>query len=167
MRFLKLLDPYTIRDDGSGMTIGERASAAAVAFPRLVAESPFAYWRAGNPISKHALRLLIGVCPTFDLTNMRLLDLLRDKLSTEVFLGVEIEVFNLDDMGDWSNAVNFFPSVKVMVPNPIVGVWTLGTHVVDYWGAKATAYLLESFRLGVTPSELANSVRPPARDILD
>ncbi len=166
MRFLKLLDPRAVVAEGPGLSIRDQAANARERFPDLVSESAFDYWRLGDALVPSALRLLVGVSPTFDLSNLRLLDLLQDKLSSEHLPGLQLDVFDLDDMGDWPSATHYFPGVDRMVPNPIVGIWTLGIHVTNYWGGNATAYLLSAFDIRVTAQQLAESVRPPSPDML-
>lgn len=153
--------------EGPGLTIGQQAAHARAKFPELVRDSVFTYWEPASPIAKTPLRLLVGVSPTFAMQDLRLLDLIQEKASPVLPKGLQVDVFDLDDMGDWSSAAKYFPGIDHMVPNPIVGVWTLNYHLVNFWGGKAVDYLLLTFDLNITGTQLAQSVSPPSDDMLD
>lgn len=72
MKFASLLDPRAVVAEGAGLTIAEQAVRARQLFPQLVERSEFKYWRPDNEIKPSPVRLLCGVCPTFDLGNLRL-----------------------------------------------------------------------------------------------
>jgi hypothetical protein len=157
MRFLALLSPF--QADTEFQRIARER------FPGLVKESAFAYWSPEMPIRGAACRLLIGVAAGFSLPNLRILDLISDKIARSRF-NIAIDVFDLDDCDSPEELCQYFTNSKFLLQPPIVGIWQYGTHDRNLSGHAATQFLIDTFDLGLTPEDLIDSVRPPTREML-
>jgi hypothetical protein len=135
-------------------------------FPLLVGESPFHYWRLGDPIESRGERVLVGVFATFNLVDMRVLDILVEHAEVAWIRETRIDVFDLHDVPDWTTAARYFPRLPAWVPSPIVGVWEAGVHQRNLTGGNAIDYLLANVGVFTSTKAIAESVRPPAPDIL-
>lgn len=166
MRFLKLLDPRSVTPFGPGLTIAEQARQAREMFPKLVSESRLSYWRPGEPIARSGTRFLVGLAPTFSLSDMRLADLLNESLKSKPPMDLVIDVFDADDVQEKSVA-EFFPGLDRIATTPIVGIWENGRLQRVLSGADAMNFVLQDLGIPETANTLVKSVRPPPSDLLD
>ena len=168
MKFLKLLDPRGVTPIGPGVTIAEQALQARERFPRLVSESHLSYWRAGDRIIATGVRFLIGLAPTFSLTDLRLADILNDALESKPRSDLVVDVFDVDDLQQGRLKPEYFPGMVVHITGtPIVGAWEKGglQHVLT--GANAVNSLFQYFGILGTAESLVMSIRPPTPNLLD
>jgi hypothetical protein len=165
MRFLKLLDPYELAAHDV-TAVGRQQARARDRFPSLVRSSPMHLWIPAEPVADVACRLVIGVTPGFDLVHLRLLDLICQRLERGVSPELLVEVFDIESAGELEDVAEHFPRLQGFVQPPIVGIWRYGAHDATLVGFEATAFLLDYFGLG-TPQELADSIRPPTREMIE
>ncbi|MEQ1904949.1 MAG: hypothetical protein ABL888_12250 [Pirellulaceae bacterium] len=147
MKFIQLLNPYVL--DNSGIQAVESQQAEAMnEFPKMITRTQMRYWKPGQSISQIGNRFLLGVAASFDLKDLRLIDLVEEYFSREK--NATIDVFNLDDCDSIENLNLYYPGSFSGVPgNPILGQWSEGIHVGTCCGMQARMRVLEI--LGLVP----------------
>jgi len=166
MRFLKLLDPWETEGQGPA-AVGRQQARSRERFATLVRATRLHLWSPRDPISDANCRLLIGVTPGFDLSNLRLLDLICDRLEQGVPPGLEVDVFDLETLSSASALAECFPGYRGFPQSPLVGVWRQACHERTLDGFAGIAFLIHFFGLPTSPEALAASLRPPARELVE
>lgn len=153
MKFLKLLDPYATAL-GSGLEVGEQQELAHRRFPDLVAVSHLHYWRRGDPIWADGARYLLGLAVAYDLTNLRLADVVNEALGKGVEYPIRVDVFSTYDWATSEDSLQYFPDFPLnqgYYPHPIVGVWGRGVFLRTIFGFEAMKHVLRAVRSPLSP----------------
>lgn len=166
MRFLKLLDPWETEGQGSA-AVGRQQTRSRERFPTLVRATRLHLWSPHDGVSDANCRLLLGVTPGFDLVNLRLLDLICDRLEQGVPPGLEVDVLDLETLGSPAALAECFPGYRGFPQAPVVGVWRHERHERTLDGFAGIAFLIHFFGLPTSPEALAASLRPPARELVE
>jgi hypothetical protein len=91
-------------------------------FADVVERSPFQLWGPGDPIPRHAVRLLIGVAPSsgFD---MRLLDVMVEAMACGPSALPTVDVFNTAHCQHLEDFRRYIPSLGEIFHTPVAGIW--------------------------------------------
>jgi hypothetical protein len=91
-------------------------------FADLVQQSPFQLWGPGDPIPRHAVRLLIGVeiSSPYD---MRLLDLIVEAMARGPSALPTVDVFNTAHCPRPEDYRRYIPTIRDVAQTPVAGIW--------------------------------------------
>lgn len=167
MKFLKLLDPLELESNDPSAP-GRQQRRAFELFPDLVAKSNLHYWRLGDEVSSRGCRLLVGVAASYDLKDLRLVDIINAELETHSSDQPKVDVFNIDDCRELAELPRFFPDLTPEYHTPpFVGVWNDGVHEETRCGHKARELILELLDSSITVDEAVAGLTPPDRQLVD
>ena len=95
------------------------------------------FWSPGDPVYSEGFRLLMGVAASYALSELELLDLIDEGMSSRQE-GIWVDVFDLAKCRTQSDIEKFFPGITKLVQTPILGIWSLGhlTEVVTGFYAR-------------------------------
>lgn len=165
MRFLKLLDPYELVGDDV-TAVGRQQQAAHRLFPELVAKSRLHYWRLGDPVTAGGMRLLIGLQASFNLSDLRLADIINDELQRGQ--RVHLDVFDVYDWAGDQELTEYIPGLESQYcPTPWLGIWQDGVHQATYIGHAAREFVLEAVGSALDADMATRNLSPPLRCYLE
>jgi hypothetical protein len=107
----------------TGLPIGEENDRADRLFPLLIGQSHLHIWRPGDSISC-GRRLLVGIVK-WSLYDLSLLDVLEQSLSKQQSRLGQIDVFDLDQVGQ-SDLDSYIQNMGRVVVTPVAGIWKDG-----------------------------------------
>jgi hypothetical protein len=128
-----------------GLDAGAAQEAARRRLPQTLGQTyPMRHWRPGDPVPADGERLLIGTV-VWNTPEMRLLDVIVDRLVEPDSPGVLVDVFDADSCSSADEIRQAIPGVEVMHQSPFVGRWVDGrlTEVAaGYLGRRLIARVL-------------------------
>lgn len=107
-----------------------------------ITENRMSLQKFDNNVSKTGVKFLLGVCPSWNLYDLYLLDCINDSLQKKSFDEV-FEVVDLDDLSR-SEIEKIFGDIKPNQP-PILGIWKDGILQNSFGGWEAKNLLIEKF----------------------
>ena len=105
-------------------------------FANVVEQSPFQLWEPGDPIPRHAVRLLIGVAPS-SAYDMRLLDVIAEMMARAPSALPTVDLFDTANCPRPEECRRYIPTLREVGPTPVAGIWFGGQ--LTWYGQGPTA----------------------------
>jgi hypothetical protein len=113
-------------------------------FPEVVEKSPFQLWGPGDPIPRHAVRLLIGVA-TSSGYDMRLLDVIAETMARVPSALPTVDLFNTAHCSRAEDYRRYIPTIHEVSQTPVAGIWFGGQLTWLGQGRAAGAQIARMF----------------------
>ena len=118
-------------------------------------------------IANRGIRFLLGLAPTFSLADLRFADIINQSLESRPEAGLQVDVFDVDDLEQGRSIPAYFPRLDAILSTPVVGVWENGQFQRVLTGGPAMNLVFQVLQIDQTAETVVRSVRPPTADILD
>ena len=132
MKFIELLDPSDLPNNDPS-AVGEQQKRAGELFPSLVEASNLCYWKPGDTIQSEGVRYILGMAASFNTLDLKLADLLNQRLSELNDPLIQVDVFNILDITKIEDINLYFsdaPNVTLgWHCTPLVGKWVDGIQI--------------------------------------
>jgi hypothetical protein len=125
-------------------------------FASVVEQSPFQQWAPGDPIPRHAVRLLIGVRPSSGY-DMRLLDVIVEAMACGPSALPTVDLFDVASCPRPDDCRRYIPALPAIVDTPAAGIWFGGQLTWFGQGPAARDQIARMF--GSTSQQIIDYVR--------